>query len=96
MPEWTECGNRVLITSRPYGLDDEQVRRLGLDHAPIEGLSDSLQSLLATRWFTLLAGDADEGRATAADMLGHLRQLEGVQPLAAGDDRSDGVAQHKA
>ena len=51
---WTKAGNRVLVTSRPYGLNAEQQRRLALPPAPILGLDQPLQSLLVRRWFIRL------------------------------------------
>jgi hypothetical protein len=51
---WTGAGNRVLVTSRPYGLNAEQQRKLALPHAPILGLDQPLQALLVRRWFVRL------------------------------------------
>jgi len=35
---WAKAGNRVLVTSRPYGLDGRSSRTWGLPPAPILGL----------------------------------------------------------
>ena len=43
MPVWLKAGNRVLLTSRPYGLDSYGLRRLGLPQAPLEPLPEPLQ-----------------------------------------------------
>jgi hypothetical protein len=40
LPAWLEAGNRVLLTSRPYGLDDAGLHRLGLPSAPLEPLPE--------------------------------------------------------
>ncbi len=40
LPKWQETGNRILLTSRPYGLDEAGLTRLGLARAPLsEGWS---------------------------------------------------------
>jgi hypothetical protein len=47
---WLKAQNRLLATSRPYGLSPEQVRqlaRVGLAEAPVDPLPDELQDLLA-------------------------------------------------
>jgi len=54
LPEWERAGNRTLLTSRPYGLDDQELDRLGLDRAPLQPLPDALQTLFITRWFQTL------------------------------------------
>lgn len=85
-PEWIVAGNRVLITSRPYGLDGDQVLMLdrsGLVEARIERLPDPLQDLLATRWFVALPKTSADGGKFAQDMLREVRQLsQGVEALA--------------
>lgn len=48
---WSKSGNRLLVTSRPYGLSAEEARRLQLVAAPLQPLPDTLQRELATRWF---------------------------------------------
>ena len=57
---WTAAGNRVLVTSRPYGLSDTQRQRLGLPHAPLAELPRELQRLLVRRWFNCLRKAAAE------------------------------------
>ena len=46
---WTKVGNRVLMTSQPYGLNAEPQRRLALAHAPLLGLDQPLQAPLVRR-----------------------------------------------
>ena len=41
----------MLLTSRPYGLDEAGLHRLGLPSAPLEPLPEPLQDLFITRWF---------------------------------------------
>ena len=79
---WTKAGNRVLVTSRPYGVDGAQRRKLGLMDAPILSLDEELQALLVRRWFLRLTENDDLGLKTADAMLGHIRTEGGLQELA--------------
>jgi len=54
LPAWEKAGNRTLLTSRPYGLDEGWLARLGLARAPLEPLPEPLQKLFVTRWFHTL------------------------------------------
>lgn len=54
LPVWREADNRVLLTSRPYGLDRDGVHRLGLPETGIEAMPVTLQDLFIRRWFTTL------------------------------------------
>ena len=54
LSEWHTRGNRILLTSRPYGLDEAGLHRLGLPSAPLEPLPEPLQELFITRWFHTL------------------------------------------
>ena len=75
---WMKVGNRLLLTSRPYGLDPDQVRslkRAGLPEARMEVLPTALQDLLAARWFVALPKTSSEGRAVARAMLHEVRQM---------------------
>ena len=79
---WTKTGNRVLLTSRPYGLNSEQRRKLGLTEASILNLDDELQALLVRRWFLRLKEDRDRGLETAEAMLAHIRDERGLNELS--------------
>jgi formylglycine-generating enzyme required for sulfatase activity len=79
---WTQAGNRLLVTSRPYGLDGEQRRKLGLLNADISSLDEELQALLVRRWFLRLKEDRDLGSETAAAMLQHIRFERALHELA--------------
>jgi hypothetical protein len=70
-PEWTKTGNRILLTSRPYGLAAADTPK-GLSHVPIEPLPDELQTLLIERWFRVLTDPEQAARATAREMRVHL------------------------
>jgi formylglycine-generating enzyme required for sulfatase activity len=54
LPAWEKAGNRTLLTSRPYGLDEAGLGRLGLERATLEPLPRPLQALFVTRWFHTL------------------------------------------
>ncbi len=85
--DWLKHGNRLLITSRPYGLEPDQVRKLdrdGLAEARLDALPEPLQNLLATRWFVALPKTRPEGRQIAETMLDQVRGLSGdVAKMAA-------------
>jgi formylglycine-generating enzyme required for sulfatase activity len=79
---WTGAGNRVLVTSRPYGLNAEQQRKLALPHAPILGLDQPLQALLVRRWFVRLKDSPNFGLETAEKMIDHIHVERGLDDLA--------------
>ena len=78
---WHAEGNRLLVTSRPYGLTETQVARLGLTDAPIGGLSDSLQHVLVRRWFRILLEQAAEADRTTGELLGQVAAQRWLAPL---------------
>jgi formylglycine-generating enzyme required for sulfatase activity len=77
LPVWLKDGNRVLLTSRPYGLDEDGLRRLGLPQAPLEPLPRPLQYLFIARWFHAL-GKAEQ----TAGLIATLRERDDLGPLA--------------
>lgn len=80
---WTPAGNRLLVTSRPYGLADVEIKKLGLSVAQISDLPSELQDLLARRWFRIQKQDASRGDASADDLIRDIGQRDWLQPLAA-------------
>ena len=78
---WTRQGNRVVVTSRPYGLTDVEIRRLGLPHVPIRPLPEALQHLLVRRWFRILSDTAEGADASAGEMLRQVREQTWLSPL---------------
>ncbi len=57
--DWSKRGlhNRLLVTSRPYGLEPDQIRaleRAGVAEAKLDPLPNVLQDLLTMRWFVAL------------------------------------------
>jgi len=77
LPLWLRAGNRVLLTSRPYGLDEDGLRRLGLPQAPLEPLPEPLQDLFIARWFHAL-GKAEQ----TSGLIATLRERDDLGPLA--------------
>jgi formylglycine-generating enzyme required for sulfatase activity len=80
---WTERGHRLLLTSRPYGVSDEEARRLGLRQTPLAELDEPLRELLVQRWFQCLIDSADRAAATATQMLEHVAHRGDLAPLTA-------------
>lgn len=77
LPTWLKAGNRVLLTSRPYGLDAAGLHRLGLPVAELEPLPEALQELFVRRWFHTL-GKPDKITDLIAALHG---RREGLAPL---------------
>jgi formylglycine-generating enzyme required for sulfatase activity len=78
---WTDSGNRVLLTSRPYGVRESDTRRLSLRHAPLGDLDRPMRELLVRRWFHCLLDKPDSAERMAEQMLKHVDQREDLQPL---------------
>jgi hypothetical protein len=82
IPAWIKRENRVLLTSRPYGIAETEVKALGMLHAPIEELAEPLQQLLIRRWFHVLGVNAQQGEDTAREMIDHIGGREDLGPLS--------------
>ena len=76
LPVWQRAGNRILLTSRPYGLEEAGLHRLGLERAPLEPLPQPLQDLFVTRWFDTL-GKKD----VIPDLIATIHSREELVPL---------------
>jgi formylglycine-generating enzyme required for sulfatase activity len=76
LPAWEAAGNRTLLTSRPYGLDEAGLARLALLRAPLEPLPVPLQELFVTRWFHAL-----ERAKLAKDLLEAMGGRDDLAPL---------------
>lgn len=79
LPAWLKRGNRVLLTSRPYGLRAEDRRRLNLAEAELADLPDALQELFVRRWYA--AADPPNARAKAEGLLRHLGERAELREL---------------
>ena len=82
IPYWHRRGNRLLLTSRPYGLNEDTQRRLHLRNSPISTLSTELQNLLVHRWFHTLLDNPERASSTSADMMKHIGERVGMDDLA--------------
>jgi formylglycine-generating enzyme required for sulfatase activity len=81
LPDWLDAGNRVLLTSRPYGMDDDDRRRLRLPVAELAELPDPLQDTFVRRWYA--AADPPHAEEKSIGLLAHLaerRDLDQLRP----------------
>jgi formylglycine-generating enzyme required for sulfatase activity len=67
---WLPAGNRILLTSRPYGLDDADRRRLDLAVAPLGELPEPLQTTFIRRWYAVV--DPPRAQEKSAGLIAHL------------------------
>ena len=79
LPAWRKAGNWLLLTSRPYGLEAEDQRRLGLPLAELAELPRRLQQLFVCRWFD--AVDPPNAVAKADGLLAHLDQRDDLAEM---------------
>jgi Sulfatase-modifying factor enzyme 1/TIR domain len=76
LPSWEAAGNRTLLTSRPYGLDNSRLTRLNLLPASLEPLPEPLQKLFVRRWFHTLKREK-----LAGELLEAMRDRDDLAPL---------------
>lgn len=81
-PIWCAAGNRLLLTSRPYGLSTAEASRTTLASAPLQPLPGELQWVLAEPWFSVLAGETTAGAETAADLFHNIASQPWLVELA--------------
>ena len=79
LPDWLKRGHRVLLTSRPYGLCDDDRRRLRLTVAELAELPDPLQDTFIRRWYA--AADPHRAGEKAEGLLSHLTEREDLAEL---------------
>ena len=79
LPEWLKRGNRVLLTSRPYGLSRRDRRGLGLTGAELAELPDELQDTFVRRWYA--AANPQRAGEKAEGLLRHLAEREDLAEL---------------
>jgi hypothetical protein len=79
---WIRTGNRLLLTSRPYGLTVAQTNQLRFETADIVELTNEVQSLLVRRWFHRLCDSQIQGEALAGAMLQAIAARDDIKPLA--------------
>ncbi|WP_374474850.1 SUMF1/EgtB/PvdO family nonheme iron enzyme [Zoogloea sp.] len=79
LPAWRKAGNWLLLTSRPYGLEAEDQRRLGLPTAELADLPYPLLRLFVRRWFD--AADPANAEAKSDGLLTHLAQRDDLAEM---------------
>ena len=79
LPEWLKRGNRVLLTSRPYGLCNDDRRRVNLPVAELAELPGPLQDTFVRRWYA--AADPAQAAEKASGLLVHLQEREDLAEL---------------
>ncbi len=79
LPAWRKAGNWLIVTSRPYGLDAEDQRRLGLPLAELAELPYPLMRLFVRRWFD--AVDPANAVGKADGLLMHLDQRDDLTEM---------------
>lgn len=78
---WIGQGNRVLLTSRPYGLSDADLRKLGLPSALLGDLDEPLRELLVRRWFHCLTERPEDAEAKFNQLMGNIALRQDIQSL---------------
>ncbi len=81
LPAWRKAGNWLLLTSRPYGLEADDQRRLGLPTAELAELPGPLMRLFVRRWFD--AVDPANAVTKADGLLTHLAQRDDLAEMRA-------------
>ena len=79
LPTWLKPGNRVLLTSRPYGLCNDDRRRINLPIAELLELPDALQDAFVRRWYA--AADPINAEEKASGLRCHLNHREDLAEL---------------
>jgi Sulfatase-modifying factor enzyme 1 len=77
LPKWEAAGNRTLLSSRPYGLDEAGLAHLRLPRAALEPLPEPLQELFVRRWFHTLKREELGG-----ELLEAMGSRDDLAPLA--------------
>ena len=76
---WLPLGNQVLLTSRPYGLCNDDRRRINLPIAELLELPEPLQDAFVRRWYA--AADPANAETKASGLLVHLQERENLAEL---------------
>lgn len=79
LPQWRKAGNRVLLTSRPYGLESAQRQQLALEQAELAELPGELQHTFIRRWYA--AADPAHAGEKADGLIAHLDQRDDLGEL---------------
>ncbi len=81
LPDWRQAGNCILLTSRPYGLNDEERRVLNLPIAELAELPAPLQETFVRRWYA--AADPPRAQEKANGLIAHLEERRDLDELRA-------------
>ena len=79
LPPWQAQGNRILLTSRPYGLRADERDRLQLPEVGLLPLEDDLQRLFMARWYA--AADHSHWESYAHGLAEELRNRAELDEL---------------
>jgi Domain of unknown function (DUF4062)/NACHT domain/Sulfatase-modifying factor enzyme 1 len=79
LPDWLGAGNRVLLTSRPYGLDAAQRSRLRLPVAELAELPGEFQDTFIRRWYA--AADPAHAKEKSRGLIEHLNERRDLDEL---------------
>jgi formylglycine-generating enzyme required for sulfatase activity len=79
LPDWHAAGNRILLTSRPYGLSAKEQASLSLHDAPLAELPEPLQGIFVRRWYA--AVDRQNAEEKANGLLTHLADRADLSEL---------------
>ncbi len=67
---WMKQGNRILLTSRPYGVSGGEQAQLGLTEAKLLELPRELQAAFIDRWYA--AAEGERGAVKSRGLIEHL------------------------
>ena len=81
LPRECQRGNRVILTGRPYAIDPQFARSVGLSYAPLAPLAPPLDRLLVARWFYALLEDVSLAERYAAAMFRDVADRPELEPL---------------
>ena len=79
LPYWLKQKNRILLTSRPYGLASADRGRLGLAMAELQPLDTPLQHTFIRRWFA--AVDRSHAEEKSQGLIQDLAEREDLREL---------------
>jgi len=79
LPYWLQQKNRVLLTSRPYGLSSADRQRLDIATAELQALDTPLQHTFIRRWFA--AVDPPRAEEKSEGLIEHLETRDDLREL---------------
>jgi len=79
LPHWQASGNRILMSSRPYGINAIQRQQIGLPMAELLPLDQTLQELFVHRWYQ--AADARSAPEFTTELVSELQHRSELAEL---------------